>query len=270
VRNKTALVWQGHGRILVQHAPIVLVVANDIATRHMITSHLRLDGYVLLSTPDTGTAKDAVKDNNVALVIVDLTHPWPEGIGLCRELRTRGDTSDIPQLVLADANVLTYLDDVHLDADERLIMPFTWDSMRSRVRILLRHALYTRRPRHFVAIDHHTADPVISAGDIHIDIARREVTCRGTPVTLTVRLFDLLVYLASHAGAVLTSEQILTNVWGYVPKGATKTLHVHIRWLREKLERDPANPEVIVTVSRLGYRFVVNTLVAVEATQKNA
>jgi two-component system response regulator VicR len=240
----------------VEQAPIVLVAADQPDARRSLAAHLRLDHYVVLCTGSAAVAREAIEDNTIALVIIDLTHEWAEGVDFRRVLCSSSDARALAVLVLMDAECTRECDDAQLLQDEVLRTPFTWDKLRARVRILLRDAVYTRRPSRFVAASSRTLDSQLAAGDLFIDVGQREVRFKGQTIVLTARMFDLLVFLASHPGELLSKQEILTSVWGYVPAGGTQTVHVHIRWLRERLERDPAHPEQIVTIPHQGYRFI--------------
>jgi DNA-binding response OmpR family regulator len=250
--------------------PLILIVAQRAPIRNAIAECLRTDGYVILPAYDAIVARETMRYNSLSLVIVDLSQWWQDGADLFREVPLGAQQERLAHLVLASDKTRLAVEQllVGADADTCLVTPFTWTDVRTRVRLLLRHALYTRRPVHprtsrsseLLASDLVQPRSEIRIGDLRIDIARREVVFRGVPLELTARLFDLPVFLASRPGEVLAQDRIITSVWGYVAKGASTTLHVHIRRLREKLERDPSKPQIILTVPQHGYRFASTAL----------
>ncbi len=138
---------------------------------------------------------------------------------------------------------------LELGADDYVTKPYAWNELRARIRALL------RRGGHKGVLDAADGARQLSAGDLTVDLDRREVRKRGEEITLPARLFDLLVYFMRNRGNVLTRDQLLEKVWGYDYEGDTRTIDVHIRWLRERIEDDPANPQLIQTVRGVGYRF---------------
>jgi len=215
---------------------VILVVEDDAALRDTIVYNLRADGYETLAAADGAQALELARRPAVALVILDIMLPRVSGLDVCRQLRARSETADLPIMMLtARAEESDIVVGLELGADDYVTKPFSWSEARARVRALL------RRGR--------------GAGDLRIDVARREVTRQGVAITLPARLFELLVYLVRYRGTVLTRGRLLERVWGYDYVGDTRTVDVHVRWLREKLEDDPANPQLIQTVRGVGYRY---------------
>jgi two-component system alkaline phosphatase synthesis response regulator PhoP len=228
----------------------ILVVEDDAPLRDTLAYNLRADGYQVLTASDGVTALEIASQKPVSLVLLDLMLPRLDGLEVCRQLRSKPETADIAILMLtARVEETDLVVGLELGADDYVTKPYAWNELRARIRALL------RRGAHKGAVD--TADGVrqLAVGDLTVDLDRREVLRRGEEITLPARLFDLLVYFMRNRGNVLTRDQLLEKVWGYDYEGDTRTIDVHIRWLRERIEDDPANPQLIQTVRGVGYRF---------------
>jgi two-component system alkaline phosphatase synthesis response regulator PhoP len=228
----------------------ILVVEDDAPLRDTLAYNLRAEGYQVLTASDGVTALEIARQKPVSLVLLDLMLPRLDGLEVCRQLRSKPETADIAILMLtARVEETDLVVGLELGADDYVTKPYAWNALRARIRALL------RRGGHKGAVD--TADGVrqLAAGDLTVDLDRREVLRRGEEITLPARLFDLLVYFMRNRGNVLTRDQLLEKVWGYDYEGDTRTIDVHIRWLRERIEDDPANPQLIQTVRGVGYRF---------------
>ena len=144
---------------------------------------------------------------------------------------------------------------LEMGADDYVTKPFSWNELRARIRALLRRG---EQPLAGASDDAGTSQSgvrMLTAGEIRIDEDRREVFKRDQPIELQARLFDLLAYMVRNRGTVLTRDRLLQHVWGYEYDGDNRTVDVYVRWLREKLEDDPATPQLILTVRGVGYRF---------------
>jgi DNA-binding response OmpR family regulator len=228
----------------------ILVVEDDAPLRDTLAYNLRAEGYQVLTASDGVTALEIARQKPVSLVLLDLMLPRLDGLEVCRQLRSKPETADIAILMLtARVEETDLVVGLELGADDYVTKPYAWNELRARIRALL------RRGSHKGVSD--AADGVrqLSAGDLTVDVDRREVLRRGEEITLPARLFDLLVYFMRNRGNVLTRDQLLEKVWGYDYEGDTRTIDVHIRWLRERIEDDPANPQLIQTVRGVGYRF---------------
>jgi len=235
------------------HPQLILVVEDDEALRETILYNLHADGYETLAAADGVTALDLARQRPVALVILDIMLPRLSGLDVCRQLRARPEMADLPIMMLtARAEESDIVVGLELGADDYVTKPFSWSEARARVRALLRRG---RASMGGAEQGQPEAGEVFEVGDLRIDLGRHEVTRRGEPIELPARLFELLVYFVRYRGTVLTRGRLLERVWGYDYTGDTRTVDVHVRWLREKLEDDPANPQLILTVRGVGYRF---------------
>jgi two-component system KDP operon response regulator KdpE len=220
----------------------VLAVDDEDQIRRALKSILRTRNYdlELAATGEEGLLKAI--DRPPDLVILDLTLPDIDGIEVCRQLR--GWTT-APILILsvrsAEGDKIRALDE---GADDYLTKPFSAGELLARIRALLRRAAALAAP-----------PPVVCAGDLVIDIARRRVTLAGHDVALTPTEFDILAYLAQNADCVVTQKMILERVWGPEWTDDAQTLRVHVSHLRKKIEATPGGPHYIVTEPGVGYRF---------------
>jgi DNA-binding response OmpR family regulator len=234
----------------------ILVVEDDSALRDTIAYNLQGDGYRVLTAPDGFVALEETSHHPVSLVLLDIMLPRMDGLEVCRRLRARPETANIPILMLSARGEETdKVVGLELGADDYVTKPFSWKELRARVRALLR-----RRgdvPQKAAAVEYPAANEerVLVADDLRIDLDRREVTRAGRQIELPARLFELLAYMVRNRGLVLTRGRLLQHVWGYDYEGDTRTVDVHIRWLREKIEDDPASPVLLLTVRGVGYRF---------------
>src|SRR5262245_39135173 len=222
-----------------------LLVDDEQAIQTLLAYPLRRDGYELVPAHDERHALDRFAEERVDVVILDLMLPGLDGIEVCRRLRSR---SQVPIIML------TARDDegdkvlgLEMGADDYITKPFSVREFRSRVRAALRRSemLGTRPSTH---------EPISVAG-LRIDFERRAVTVRKTRVELTHVEFEVLSALARAPGKVLSREMLLEHVWGDSAYRDPRTVDVHIRHLREKVERNPSSPEYVLTVRGAGYRF---------------
>jgi DNA-binding response OmpR family regulator len=177
--------------------------------------------------------------------VLDLMLPKMDGLEVCRRVRAE---SDVPILMrTAKGEELDRVVGLEMGADDYLTKPFSMRELMARVRALLRRA-----GAQTAADDSRR----ITAGSLEMDLRGRTVRRDGEEVQLKPKEFDLLFYLARNAGQVFTREQLLENVWGYEFFGGSRTVDVHVRWLREKLEQDPARPRHLLTVRGVGYKFI--------------
>jgi DNA-binding response OmpR family regulator len=223
----------------------ILLVDDEDSIQKLLAYPLERDGFRVLQARDGEEALERFASERVDLVVLDLMLPKLDGLEVCKRLRA---ISEVPIIMLtARDDELDKVLGLELGADDYITKPFSIREFRSRVRALLRRASAPRR----VATDGES----ISAGGLRIDLARRTVEVRGRPVQLTYVEFELLRTLAGQPGRVYSRRMLLEALWGAADFREPRTIDVHVRHLREKLERDAAEPEYILTVRGVGYRF---------------
>jgi two-component system response regulator RegX3 len=236
--------------------PLVLVVDDEQSYRDALTVALEREGFAVETAADGVEALERFDAVQPALVLLDVMLPRVSGVDVCRQIRTR---SKVPIIMVTARNAeIDAVVGLEVGADDYVTKPYRFRELVARMRSVLRRAAAldeAGESRRESSID--TAP--IRIGDVHIDADRHEVEIRGTKVDLPLKEFDLLVALASNAGRVLTRDQLIDEVWGLDYVGDTKTLDVHIKRLRNKVEVDPARPTSIVTIRGLGYKFADTT-----------
>jgi DNA-binding response OmpR family regulator len=223
----------------------ILLVDDEDSVQKLLTYPLERDGFRVVQARDGEQALRMFGDERIDLVVLDLMLPKVDGLEVCKRLRA---DSNVPIIMLtARGEELDKVLGLELGADDYITKPFSIREFRSRVRALLRRAGLPRER----ARDAET----IESGELRIDPARRTVELAGEPVQLTYVEFELLTALASEPARVFTREMLLRALWGDSAYREPRTIDVHVRHLREKLERDPREPEYIFTVRGVGYRF---------------
>ena len=220
----------------------ILVVDDEPIVREVVVRYLEREGYRTLEAEDGEQARTLLERQDPALVLLDLMLPGMDGLDLCRWIRAR---SKLPVIMLtARAEEADRIVGLELGADDYVTKPFSPRELVARVRTVLRRA----EPPAANA-------PPLTFGELEIDAAAREVFVDGSAQKLTAREFDLLHFLASHPRRVFGRDQLMARVWGYEAALDTGTVTVHMRRLREKVERDPSRPRWLETVWGVGYRF---------------
>jgi DNA-binding response OmpR family regulator len=227
----------------------ILLVDDEPNLLETLAFNLRNAGYHVVTAADGVTALDQARAEAPDLVILDLMLPELDGLTVCRSLR---QISDVPILILtARTGELDKIVGLESGADDYLTKPFSLGELQARVRALLRRAS-PRRPRDEIRSD----NPSTGSGQaLVLNLVSRRAFLGDKELLLSPKEFSLLVELMRHQGAVLSRDLLLTRVWGYDFYGDNRTVDVHVRWLREKIEPDPSNPTRIVTVRGIGYRF---------------
>jgi DNA-binding response OmpR family regulator len=223
----------------------ILLVDDEDSIQKLLAYPLEREGYRVLQARDGEEAMIRFASERIDLVVLDIMLPKLDGLEVCKRLRAE---SEVPIIMLtARDDELDKVLGLELGADDYITKPFSIREFRSRVRALLRRASVARQ------VD--GGGEVITADGLTIDLARRVVEVGGGRVQLTYVEFELLRILASHPGRVYSRRMLLEALWGGADYREPRTIDVHVRHLREKLERDPAEPEYILTVRGVGYRF---------------
>ncbi len=227
----------------------ILLVDDEEAIQTLLTYPLQRDGYRVVQARNGEEALARFAETRFDLVVLDIMLPRVDGLEVCRRLRA---TSSVPIIMLtARDDELDKVLGLELGADDYITKPFSIREFRSRVRALLRRAATP-----YVA---ERGDDVIDRGEVVIDIPRRAVAVRGQPVQLTYVEFELLQLLAASPGVVHSRRRLLERIRGSADYREPRTIDVHVRHLREKVERNPQEPELILTVRGAGYRFRENS-----------
>ncbi|MGE5605856.1 MAG: response regulator [Bacteroidota bacterium] len=228
----------------------VLVIDDEPMIVESVSYNLKQEGYDVMTATDGETGLKLAETGDFDLILLDLMLPGMNGMEICRTLRK---TSEIPIIMLtAKEGEIDRVLGLELGADDYVTKPFSMRELMARVkRVLKRTTIGTETDGAKVI----GQGQLIVNGQLQIDLLGHEVTVNGETVNLSSKEFELLRILASHPGQVLTREQLLDLVWGNDFYGDIRTVDVHIRWLREKIEDDPGNPEFILTVRGVGYKF---------------
>lgn len=236
----------------------ILVVEDEPALLETLSYNLSRQGYELLEASDGLVALKLAREHQPDLVVLDVMLPGLDGFEVCRILRKE---TSIPILMLtARADEVDKVVGLEMGADDYLTKPFSMRELLARVKAqlrrvrLIREEVATEMPV-AAASSPPTIEPTFTFGNLILDDTRREVLLNGSPLHLKPKEYDLLLFLARHRGVALSRDLILERVWGWEFDGNSRTVDVHVRWLREKIEADAANPIRIVTVRSIGYRF---------------
>jgi DNA-binding response OmpR family regulator len=238
----------------------ILLVDDETVLLETIAYNLEQAGYMVTTAADGAGALEAVRREAPDLIVLDIMLPEIDGLEVCRQLRRENSTAHIPIMMLtAKTEEIDKVVGLEVGADDYITKPFGRRELLARVRALLRRSDHPANGDERRTLEPDQEVPrtkrELVVGPLTINLAGRRINCRGQDMELQPKQFDLLTYLARNRGTVLTRDQLLHNVWGYDYAGDTRTVDVHIRWLREKLEEDPANPKLIQTVRGVGYCF---------------
>ena len=224
----------------------ILVVEDEESYRDPLTYQLTREGFEVVEAADGNSALAAYDAEGADLVLLDLMLPGLSGTEVCRELRARGD---VPVIMLtAKDSEIDKVVGLELGADDYVTKPYSYRELLARVRAVLRR----RQPN---GTAEHDEDGVLEVGPVRMDVERHTVAVGGVGVALPLKEFDLLELLMRNAGRVLTRGQLIDRVWGADYVGDTKTLDVHVKRIRSKIEPDPGTPKYLLTVRGLGYKL---------------
>lgn len=235
----------------------ILVVEDETALRETLAYRLAHEGYDVITAADGISAVEMARAQQPDVMVLDIMLPGMDGLDVCREVRK---DMRLPILMLtARSDEIDKIIGLEVGADDYLTKPFNMRELLARVKALLRRVRLMREE--FAAEQQDAIDDAsrqastLRFGNLVIDQARRVVLIDGEPLALKPKEYDLLVFLARHHRIALSRDKILEEVWGWDYGGGTRTVDVHIRWIREKIEDDPSDPKHIITVRGVGYRF---------------
>ncbi|MFM7584218.1 MAG: response regulator transcription factor [Caldilinea sp.] len=228
----------------------IVVVEDEPSLVETLAYSLRKQGYTLFTAGDGRRALEVARQQQPDLVVLDVMLPGIDGFEVCRILRRE---MNVPLLMLtARSEEIDKIVGLEVGADDYLTKPFSMRELVARVKALLRRVRIDREE--FAATPNLASERMVFDALV-IDLSRREVSFQGVVHHLKPKEFDLLVFLARNRGIVLSRDLILERVWGWEFDGGSRTVDVHVRWLREKIEANPSDPQRIVTVRGVGYRF---------------
>jgi two-component system OmpR family response regulator len=230
---------------VLQQGKSILIIEDEAALVAALSYNLRREGYDVASAGDGPEGLRLARSERPALVILDLMLPGMDGIDVCRRLRSQ---STVPILILtAKSDEVDKVVGLEVGADDYMTKPFSVRELLARVRALLRR----------VEMERDAAPPdVVELANLHLDLRGRQASKGGRELALKPKEFDLVTFLARHPRQVFSREQLLDEVWGFEFAGASRTVDVHVRWLRQKIEDDPSRPAHLLTVRGSGYKFV--------------
>jgi two-component system, OmpR family, alkaline phosphatase synthesis response regulator PhoP len=221
----------------------ILLIEDEPGLVLTLTDRLAREGYTIESATDGEAGLERASHEPFDLLLLDLMLPRMGGFDVCRELRRRGIETPVIMLTARGA-VVDKVVGLKLGADDYVTKPFEMAELLARIEAHLR-----RTP----ATPHPTEGYVF--GDVRVDFRRAEATRGGEALELSAREFQLLRYFVEHRGATLTREELLNEVWGYNAMPSTRTVDVHVAWLRQKIEPNPRHPQFILTIHGMGYKF---------------
>ncbi|MCG3211981.1 MAG: Alkaline phosphatase synthesis transcriptional regulatory protein PhoP [Anaerolineae bacterium] len=219
----------------------ILIVEDDDVLRQTLAYNLEKEGYTVYTAADGAVALEQGRAHEPDLIVLDIMLPVLDGLSVCRILRREIDALII--MLSARANEVDKIVGLDAGADDYLTKPFSLGELLARVRAVLR-----RQPKP-------PPDNRLESDDLTVDLIGRKVHKGEKELTLTFKEFDLLAELMRNRGMVLSRDLLVSKVWGYDNAGDSRTVDVHIRWLREKIEENPSKPRRITTIQRIGYRF---------------
>jgi DNA-binding response OmpR family regulator len=228
----------------------ILVVEDDPTLQETLAYNLARQGYDVKTASDGQSAIESAERSMPDLVVLDIMLPVIDGYEVCRILRKK---SNVPILMLtARDDEIDRVLGLEMGADDYLTKPFSMREFIARVKAQLRRVRFDREDKD---AESQLPSDILEFDNLIIDVKRHEASLNKNPLNLKPKEFDLLLFLARHRRQVLSRDQIMDRVWGWDFTGGSRTVDVHVRWLREKIEKDPAAPQRIITVRGAGYRF---------------
>jgi len=228
----------------------VLIVEDDQTLLSVLKYNLVKEGFAVVTAADGVEALEVARRERPQLIVLDVMLPKLDGFEVCRILR-RETTAPI-LMVTARSEEIDKVVGLELGADDYMTKPFGMREFLARVRAMLRRVEMMTQE---ATASREKVDSTVRAGELEADLARHQVSMRGSPLDLGPKEFDLLVFLMRNRGQVFSRDHLLEKVWGYEYAGGTRTVDVHIRWLRQKIEADPSHPRLLLTVRGAGYKF---------------
>lgn len=223
----------------------ILVVDDEEPIQELLRFNLEKEGYLVCVAKDGQEALNQVKNDPPDLLVLDLMLPGMDGLEVCRKLRSNPKSEQIPIIMLtAKGEEIDKVLGLELGADDYMTKPFSPRELLARIKARL------RRPN-----SQEVGTKIITHGELRVDVTGFRVYVRGEETELTPKEFDLLRVLVAHPGRVYSREELLERIWGYEYDGDTRTVDVHVRHLRLKVEKDPSNPQYIETLRGIGYRL---------------
>lgn len=224
----------------------ILIVEDEESLAEPLAYLLQKEGFTTLLAPDGQSALEQCASSTVDLVLLDLMLPGMSGTDVCKKLRAESDVPII--MVTARDSEIDKVVGLELGADDYVTKPYSTRELVARIRAVLRRGPEAEEAEEL-------DDQVLEGGRVQMDVERHTVLVDGQPVAMPLKEFDLLEYLMRNAGRVLTRGQLIDRIWGADYVGDTKTLDVHVKRLRTKIEQQPSRPKQLVTVRGLGYKF---------------
>jgi len=231
----------------------ILVVDDDKNLLEVIKYNLVNEGYSVVIAENGTQAVEKARQEKPDLIILDVMLPEIDGLEVCRILRKE---MSIPILMLsAKIDEIDKVVGLELGADDYIGKPFSVRELMARVRATLRRGQLAEQKNTSKAKDQTEQRTILKGHELELDTVRHNVSLKGVPLTLTPKEFELLAFLLRYKGQVFGREQLMEKVWGYTFDGSKRTVDVHIRWLRQKIEENPEKPKILITIIGFGYKF---------------
>jgi Response regulators consisting of a CheY-like receiver domain and a winged-helix DNA-binding domain len=231
----------------------ILIVDDDKNLLEVIRYNLVNEGYSVILAENGTQAVEIALQEKPELIILDIMLPGIDGFDVCRILRKE---MSVPILMLsAKIDEIDKVVGLELGADDYIAKPFSVRELMARVRASLRRGQLTEQNNTSKTQDETKQRTILKGHDLELDAVRHNVSLKGAPLVLTPKEFELLAFLMRNKGQVFGREQLMEKVWGYTFDGSKRTVDVHIRWLRQKIEDNPEKPKILITIIGFGYKF---------------